>query len=85
MEKFKKGDPEYIANGHYNIDGIHFMSIWTFKNKHGLEPNSNKVNGIQGIELTAKGVGTFDSIPDFGNFDSVLLYPVSSLEDYYDV
>ncbi len=83
MNKFKKGDAEYISNGHYNIDGIHYMSIWTYKNKHGIEPNTNKINGTQGAEMTAKGIETCDSIPDIGNFDSVFIYPVSVLEDYY--
>lgn len=85
MNKFKKGDSEYISNGHYSIEDSEFMSIWTFKKQNGIEPNFDKVNGPEGIELFNMGVKTYDSIPDFGNYDSVLLYPVDELKSFYGV
>jgi hypothetical protein len=36
MSKFKKGDSEYISNGHYSIEGTEYMSIWTFKKHNNI-------------------------------------------------
>lgn len=85
MSKFKKGDSEYISNGYYSIEGDEYMSIWTFKKRNNISPNFDKVNGPEGIELFEKGVKTYDSIPDFGGYDSVLLYPIDELKSFYQV
>ena len=83
MEKYSKDSPEYIANGHYCIDGIEYMSVWTFKNKHNLPQKS--LNPNEGKELSAKSTGKKGSKPDFGSFDFIYIYPVSDLEDYYGI
>ena len=83
--KYKKGCSEYISNGHYEIDSIRYMSIWSFKKSHNIEPNYDNVNGPEGRELSSNGVRSFESKPDFGNYDMVLIYPISDLENYYGV
>lgn len=83
MSKFKKGDKEYISNGHYLIENIYYMSIWTFKKQNGIEPNYDAVNGPEGIQLFDLGIKSYNSKPDFGNYDSVLIYPVDELKSFY--
>lgn len=85
MAHFNKTSPEYRGNGHYEIAGVKFMSIWAFKKKHGITPNSSNVNGKEGQELAAKGGDIHDSTPDVGSFDKVFIYKVTSLEEYYGV
>ena len=83
MESYSKDSPEYLGNGHYNIDGVEFMSVWTFKNKHNLPQKSQNPN--EGKELSAKIQNKKRSKPDFGSFDFIYIYPVSDLEDYYGI
>ena len=82
--KFKKGDQEYINNGHYKIEGEEFMSVWTFKNAHGITPNSNSANGADGADLRSR-FGGYESKPDFGNFDMVYLFSVKELKSFYSI
>lgn len=84
MKIFKKGDLEYISNGFYKIEGEEFMSIWSYKKRNDISPNTNSVNGDDGIELFNQGVKSFESEPDFGNFDKVLLYPTTDLDRFYN-
>ena len=85
MAHYSKDSSEYQSNGHYIIDGTEFMSVWTFKNNHGIQPNDWKSNGTEGQELIAEGVKVHSSTPDFGNFDKIYIYPVNDLEVYYGV
>jgi len=85
MSKFTKGDSEYISNGHYSIEGTEYMSIWTFKKHNNIEPNFDKINGPEGIKLFDMGIKSYDSKPDFGNYDSVLLYPINELTAFYNI
>lgn len=84
MKVFKKGDSEYISNGHYKIDGEDFMSIWKYKKINNIF-SSNSQNGADGIELFNQGVKFFESEPDFGYFDKVLIYPVADLDRFYNL
>ncbi len=84
MKQFSQNDPEYKGNGHYIIDGIEYMSIWTYKKKKGHSNNSNSVNGEEGIQLTANGVETKRTKPDFGGFDNIYVYPVEELNKFYN-
>jgi hypothetical protein len=85
MKLFKKGDPEYLSNGHFAIEGTDYMSIWAFKKHFDLHPNDYDTNGDEGIVLYRKGTPALDSEPDFGTFRSVLLYPVSELKEFYNI
>ncbi|MBK6833772.1 MAG: hypothetical protein IPG89_05630 [Bacteroidetes bacterium] len=85
MAHFDKNSNEYNGNGHYNVGGKEFMSIWTFKNKHKLTPNNNNVNGAEGQQLFDTKVEFHSCTPDFGGFASVFIYPVTELENYYGI
>lgn len=86
MRQFKKGDSEYISNGHYNIDGVQFMSIWTFKNKNNFDrsENTNQINGHEAIEILGQGTSFHNSKPDFGGFSEIKLFPVNELREFYN-
>ena len=36
MIDYSKESPEYIANGHYRINEVDFMSVYTFKKTHNM-------------------------------------------------
>jgi len=84
VSHFSKESPEYKANGHYVIDGIEFMSIWSFKNRHGIKSDT-VANGREGKELAAKGVEIHTSTADIDYSKPILIYKLSSLEEYYGV
>ncbi len=83
MEIYSKESPEYIANGHYEINGVEFMSVWTFKNKHNLPQKSQ--NPKEGKELSAKIQNKKESKPDISGYPVIYIYPVSDLEEYYGI
>ena len=89
MNLLTKDGPEYLNNGHYKIDGQDFMSVWTFKNTHKLFEKSKSLekskNLIEGGELFTRCSVKYKSKPEIGNYDSVYIYPVSELEDYYGI
>jgi hypothetical protein len=83
VEIYSKDSPEYLGNGHYKINGVEFMSVWTFKNKHNLPQKSQNPN--EGKELSMQVQNKKASKPDFGLFKQIYIYPVSDLEDYYGI
>jgi hypothetical protein len=83
MTTYSKESPEWIANGHYKIDGQDFMSVWTFKNTHNMTMKIRNPN--EGKELAAKCAIKHKTKPDFGSFEYIYVYPVNELEDYYGV
>lgn len=85
MEQFKKGDKEYKENGYYTIEGIDYMSIWTYKNKNDFsrQENTNSINGSQAIQLLNDGIVFHNSKPDFGGFSEIKIFPVSNLLEFY--
>lgn len=83
MEIYSKDSPEYLGNGHYKINGVEFMSVWTFKNKHNLPQKSQNPN--EGKELSMLVQNKKASKPDFGLFKQIYIYPVSDLEEYYGI
>lgn len=85
MGQFDKNSKEYISNGHYKIDGVDYMSVWTFKKKQCIEPNNNNANGSEGQQLNKLGFNIHSSTPDFGGFSTIYIYPVEELEKYYGV
>lgn len=85
MGNYSKNSSEYIANGHYNIEGVEYMSIWTFKNRHNIKPNDWNSNGEEGQELIDSGVKIHSSKPDFGKFDTIYIYTIKDLEEFYGV
>lgn len=85
VEIYSKDSPEYLGNGHYKINGVEFMSVWTFKNKHNLPQNTKIQNSNEGKELSMKVQNKKIIKPDFGLFEQIYIYPVSDLEEYYGI
>lgn len=83
--QFQQGDSEYIENGHYLIEELEYMSIWTYKCKHKVDSiNTSSVNGSEAIKLLNSNIANYHSKPDFGNFGSIRLYPVTELRRFYN-
>lgn len=83
MRILKKGDPEYIDNGHYRSEGEEFMSIWAYKCYKNMGNNSNDQNGFDAGDMNARGYLSGECVPDFGNFDKVFIFTISDLDEYY--
>lgn len=80
----KEGTKEvYQSNGHYRINSIDYMSIWTFKNKYQIKENTNDINAADSKELVSRGIGYEISVPDLGRFPTVKIFKVDDLEQYY--
>ncbi len=84
MKKYSKEDPEYRGNGHYVIDGVEFMSIWTYKRFKNLSGNTTSQNGDEAIKLSNLGIKAIATTPDIGNFDKIYVYPTSDLNNFYN-
>jgi hypothetical protein len=82
---YNKTSEEYISNGHYRINGEDFMSVWTFKKKYGIFPNTNQSNGEDGQTLMSEDVTFYPTKPDFGGFNTIYVYPVTELKKFYNV
>jgi hypothetical protein len=87
MAHFDKTSSEYKDNGHYEINGTEFMSIWTFKKTHKiLDPDRNKqreLNKNESLDIKAKYSSDHTTTPDFGEYNKINLYKVTDLEEYY--
>lgn len=85
---FNTESPEYRGNGHYLIEGVEFMSVYTFKKKfpHYVD-NSTISNSIITMEIDrlAEGLYDFKGIMEVGRMTGqyVQLHPVSDLIDYF--
>jgi hypothetical protein len=93
---FDKSSSAYISNGHYHVDCekiengsfscIEYMSIWTFKNKNNISPNSNDANRLDAEKIQSSYIPRHSyCIPDFGNFPSVKIFPVEDLKKHYKI
>lgn len=59
------------------------MSIWTYKRKQGIEPNTNSDNADDAIALLGKDVDFENSTPDFGGYSEIKLFPLNALRAYF--
>jgi hypothetical protein len=84
MKQYQKGDLEYRSNGHYLVEGIEFMSVWTYKNSRGLANNLTSINGREAIELSSFCSKLISTKPDFGGFDNIYAYQVNELDTFYN-
>ena len=55
MKQYSQEDSEYISNGHYEINGVEYMSIWTYKNKKHIGDNSTQTNASEARIFASKG------------------------------
>jgi len=86
MAQYSKESPEYIANGHYRIDEVEYMSVWTFKNKYsGTTDNTTGINGSEGKELTRNCSKCYSTEPDFGGYNEIYVFPVDEIKRYYSI
>jgi len=78
--------PERIENGLFEIDGELWYSIWTFKNKYGITPNSNSAN-LQDAANVSRMCNDehITIIPDIGNFGHVKGFREQDLIHYYNI
>ena len=60
------------------------MSIDTFKETFGIEPNNTDSNNSDS-KIIYNRYESEPSIPDEGDFDKVWVYRVSDLESYYNI
>lgn len=81
---FKLGDKEYIENGHYRIDNIDYMSIWTFKNNFETNSeNTTEQNFSDANKIIPLNSDYYRSKPDYGYFNEIKIYPVRTLKKFY--
>ena len=84
MAQYSKESSEYIVNGHYRINAVDYMSVWTFKNNYsGTTDNTTSINGSEGKELTRKCSKYYSTEPDFGGYNKIYVFPIGELKKYY--
>ena len=76
-----KDSSEYRSNGHYQVDGEDWMSIWTYKKKNGLDFKDSDQNKSDGLNMTSK-YESIASKPDVGPFDEINIFKVADLTTY---
>jgi len=77
-------DKTNIGEGHYRDDnGNEYMSIWTYKNKNHIEPNTNGANyeDARNISCNDKFWGPFHESNQFKNG---WMYNVEDLNEFYN-
>lgn len=80
---FKKGDPEYVSNGEYVIDGKLYVSVWKFKIKNNILPNENSINGMESQYHASNVSRYYSCVPDFSGYDTVKIFPPDELGWHY--
>ncbi|MCR3907575.1 hypothetical protein ACEUAG_11450 [Aeromonas hydrophila] len=81
---YKKGMPEHRANGKYEINGVMWYSIWTFKKEKGILNSSNKVNENDAIMLSSLTGNNYILIePEIGGFETVRGFREDHLMKFY--
>ena len=83
--EFSKDSKEYLSNGHYQINGREFMSVWTDKKTHRFSPteNTTPINSEEGRQLAQVCSEAHSTEPDFGRFSEILVFPVDELKSFY--
>jgi hypothetical protein len=73
---------KFITEGHYKDESAEYMSIWTFKKKKGIKPNSNAINYEDAISISCSDRKwlPFNASNQFKNGWH---YNVICLEDFY--
>lgn len=81
---YKKGDQEYINNGHYTIEGEEWMTLWAFKKKFELAGNNEDQNSIDTSILKQGFTNYYKCIPDFGNGERHM-FSIEMLKEKFEV
>lgn len=86
MVKFNKDSPERIGNGHYKVEGVEFMSVYTYKNiyRYGKDNNSGE-NAVVTMDMELKyGLYNAKCIMEVGFMkgEYVQLHSLEDLKDF---
>jgi len=80
MKTYAKTDSEYQENGHYIVGGVSYMSLYTYRNLHGLPTVSPEINKNIGLNINPLICKHIETIPDKGPFNIIKAYELSYLE-----
>ena len=81
---YDKQSPEHRGNGLYEIGGVLWYSVWTFKNKFGGSRNTGPINQMDAIELS-KLYDFITLVPEIGQFDTVRGFREVELKQFYEI
>lgn len=76
-------DKTFISEGHYkDNEGVEFMSIWTFKKKNFINPNTTEANGQDALQMQDfnRFRGPYNQSP---NFKEGWMYDTRQLNEFY--
>jgi len=86
MRELTQNSPEYRSNGHYEIEGVDFMSVYTYKHLYrndidNEKSKNSKVTNEMGIRY---GLPPYKGIMEFGEFEGefVQLHKKTDLEEF---
>ncbi|GHB79624.1 hypothetical protein GCM10008107_31440 [Psychrosphaera saromensis] len=82
MNTYSKKDNEYQDNGHYIVHGIHYMSLYTYRNIHGLPRVSPEINKKIGLSINPLLCEHIETLPDEGHFKIIKAYNLSYLKEH---
>lgn len=84
IHNFDQNSPEHRGNGHYEIGGIQYMSIWTFLNSNNLRMPDNETTGTLTMRMESKfGLYPYKGIMEIGRMkgEYVQLHRVEDLKN----
>lgn len=81
---YDKNSKEYRENGLYEIDGVLWYSIWTFKNKFGGSRSLLFYNLTESVELSKK-YKSISIVADTKGIDSSKAFREEDLKEFYEI
>jgi hypothetical protein len=79
MKKYSERDTEWQQNGYYIVDDIHYMSLYTCRELHGLPKVAPDINKEIGLNINPLDCDHIYTIPDIVSFDIIKAYELSYL------
>ncbi|RUQ13070.1 hypothetical protein [Aeromonas hydrophila] len=84
MTIYRRGMIERQDNGVYLVNGVMWYSVWSFKKKFGIMPNTNEANLLDAINLSRVFNDEHILIePEVGEFRTVKGFMEAHLRQYY--
>lgn len=80
---YKKGDKEYIKNGHFSIEGQEWMTMWAFNNDRKVY-SSPELNAMNSSALNHSWVDSHKCIPDLYPNQVRYMYPIKLLKEKFE-
>lgn len=72
---------EYVENGHYIVDGLVYMSLWTWRRTRGLPGVSHHENARIGDKIKPEICKLIYTVPDIPSYEKIKAYDVSFLDE----